>query len=186
MRASRRSRGVEVRQRLVEKQHVGAGRDGAGESHALLLTTGELAGAALDESVERQSVRDRLGRGAALGLPHAADPQRVGDVVADIHVREQRVVLEDHRDAALARLRIRNVFLADRELSGGDALQTRDRPQQRGLPAAGGAEEREELAVRDLDVDTVDAAHPAGVLLDEFGCNDGGHQDLIPPWKRKP
>ena len=135
---------------------------------------------------ERQPVRDGLGRGATLGLAHPADPQRVGDVVADVHVREQGVILEDHRHAALARLGVRDVLLADRELAGGDALQPGDRPQQRGLPATRRTEQREELAVRDLDVDAVDTSHPAGVLLDELCCNDGGHQDLIPPWKRKP
>src|SRR5690606_35238103 len=44
---------------------------------------------------------------------------------------------------------------ADADLARGDLLQSRDHPQQGGLAAAGRADEDDEAAVRDVDIDAV-------------------------------
>ena len=71
-------------------------------------------------------------------------------------MRVERVVLEHHGDVAVAGLELVDHPAADRDLAGGDRLEAGDHAQQRGLAAAGGADEDDELAVGDVEVDAVD------------------------------
>jgi hypothetical protein len=71
-------------------------------------------------------------------------------------VREDRVGLEDHGDAALLGLEVVHHPPVDLERAGGDVLEPRDHPQERRLPAARRADEDDELAVGDVDVDALD------------------------------
>ena len=61
-----------------------------------------------------------------------------------------------------------------RDLAGGDVLQPRQHPQQGGLPAAGGADQHDELAIRDIDADTVQHLHGAEGFHD-IADIDGRH-----------
>jgi hypothetical protein len=101
--------------------------------------------------------------------------ERVRDVVVDRHVWEQSIVLENHGDMTLPWLKGRDVALADRDAATGCPLEPGDRAQQRRLAASGWPQQREELAIGDLEAQIVDAAHAAGVLLDEIGGCDAGH-----------
>ena len=76
--------------------------------------------------------------------------------------------------------------LADAYLPGARRFQPRDRAQQGGLPATGRAEQGEELAVGDVQVERVHGAHPAREVLRQPAQRHPGHQLLIPPWKRNP
>ena len=67
-------------------------------------------------------------------------------------MRVERVVLEHHRDVALGGLEVVDDAAADRDLAAGDLFQPGDHAQQRGLAAAGGADDDDELAVADLGV----------------------------------
>ena len=88
---------VEVRQTARRTGTRRAGRDGAGQSDALLLAAGELARPPVHQSPEPGPAP--VVAAFARGPPgHLLDPQRVGDVVGDGHVREQGVVLEHHGD----------------------------------------------------------------------------------------
>ena len=83
-------------------------------------------------------------------LSRLLHPQAEGDVLEHRHVREHGVVLEHHREAALAR---RAGRLTSRppisDAPGGLRLEAGDDAQQRGLAAAGRAEQGDELAVGD-------------------------------------
>ena len=87
-------------------------------------------------------------------------------VVAHVQMRIERVGLEHHRDAALGRRHLVHDPAADPEHAGGDVLEAGDHPQQRGLAAAGGADEDDELAVVDREIDAADDLDPAEMLLD--------------------
>ena len=92
---------VERGERLVEQQHLGLDHQRARQRHALLLAAGQLPRLAVLEAGKlhhRQHVGDAL---PDLVLADAARLQAIGDVVGDIHMREQRVILE--HDAGLAR-----------------------------------------------------------------------------------
>ena len=84
----------------------------------------------------------------------AAQPE--GDVLVDRQVREQRVVLEDRVDVALVGRQPGDVLALELDRALGRLLEAADHPQRRGLAAAARAEEAEELAVADLEVDVVD------------------------------
>ena len=94
---------VERAERLVEQQHARPVDERAGERDPLPLAARELAGLAPVVALEPDHA-ERLGDPRrALGLGDLADHQPVRDVVADGHVREQRVVLEDRVDVAVER-----------------------------------------------------------------------------------
>ena len=83
-------------------------------------------------------------------------PER--DVVEDRQVREQRVLLEDRVHRALVRPQRRDVAAVHLDDALGRLDEPGDHPQRRRLAAAARADDREELAVGDLDVDAVDRA----------------------------
>ena len=65
-------------------------------------------------------------------------------------MRIQRVVLEDHGDAAVLWLDVVHDLLADLERAAGDFFQSCDHAQGGGLAATGGTDEDHELLVADL------------------------------------
>ena len=138
---------VERAERLVEEQHARPVDERPGERDALALAAGQLARLALLVALEADHP-ERLGhpRGT-LRLGDLADHQPVRDVVADRHVREQGVVLEDRVDVAVERRDRGHVLAVEQDPAGGRQLEAGDHPQGRRLARAGRTEHREELAV---------------------------------------
>ena len=88
-----------------------------------------------------------------LGLVHARHAQRKGDVLAHRHVRIKRVGLEHHRQAALGGRQCRVASLPSMLICPpDDILEPGDQAQKRGLAAARGADEHDELALLDGQV----------------------------------
>jgi hypothetical protein len=167
---------VEVGQRLVHQEDLRGADDRAAHRHPLALTTGERLGLAVEILLE---VEDLGGLGDPFGdlcLVLAGDLQREAHVVRDGHVRVERVVLEHHRDVAVLGRQVRDVALADADRTAVDVLEPGEHPQRGGLPAAGGADQDEELPVADLDVELVDrralrAREEAGGLVESHCCH---------------
>ena len=86
---------VERAERLVEQEHLRAVDDRAGERDPLALAAGELRRLAAAEPAEPHELERLGGALRRARRSDAFDPQPVGDVLADGHVREERVVLED-------------------------------------------------------------------------------------------
>ena len=70
-------------------------------------------------------------------------------------MRIERVVLEHHRDVPVLRLALVHHCAVDQDAPGGDILQPGDHAQNGALAAAAGADQDDELAVRDLEVDAM-------------------------------
>jgi hypothetical protein len=90
---------------------------------------------------------------------HFPQPQSVDDVFGYRHVRPQRVALEDHRHFALlgrqgARLR-RYHPVADMDFAVGRLKKSGDQAQRRGLAAARGAQQADQLPVVDPQRDII-------------------------------
>lgn len=68
------------------------------------------------------------------------------DVLADGHVRPQRVALEDHARVALVGREVRNIRVADPYGAAVRDTEARDTAEQSGLAASARAEEEEEFA----------------------------------------
>ena len=104
---------VEGAERLVEQQDAGLGGERAGEGHALALPAGELVGVALGEGRELDELEQLLDALALHGLGLLAHGQAEGDVLADRHVPEEGVVLEDEADLALLDALVGELLVAD-------------------------------------------------------------------------
>src|SRR6266542_203701 len=137
------------------------------ESGALPLAAGELARLALEEMLDAEQRRRPLRLRLLLRLLDALRLQREDDVLVDGEVRIERVALEDHGDAALARGEVVDDAAADEDVAGGGLLEAGDHPQERGFSGARGAEEDEELALSALQVDVVDGADVSA--FEDFG-----------------
>ena len=141
----------------------------AGERHALLLAAGELVGHAVFHALEADHAQDAVDFLGDLLLGELAQLEAVGDVVEDVVVRQQGVALEDHRGVALVGRELVDGLAAEVDLALVGALEAGDHAQDRGLAAAGGAQQRHELARGDLDVGVVDGVEilaGLGVLVD--------------------
>ena len=168
---------VEVGQRLVHQERLGFAHHRAAHRDPLALSARELRRPPLQQREEPEDLRGiehALFELRLRGLPEL-QPER--EVLFDRHVRVEGVALEHHRDVSRLRLQIGDLAVADRDLAGGDLLQSGDHPQDRGLPASGGTHEDHEFAVRDLERDIVDGDHIVAEELGDPIQDDPRHQD---------
>jgi hypothetical protein len=126
--------------------------------------TGQRLGLAVEVLGEVEDVGRLLDPRVDLRLRPPGDLEREAHVRRDAHVRVERVVLEHHRDVPVARVDVGHVAVADADGSAVDRLEAGEHAQRGGLAAAGRADQDEELAVADLEVERVDrGAVEAGV-----------------------
>ena len=81
------------------------------------------------------------------------DAQAEAEVPLHRHLRIERIGLEHHADAAVLGLFPGDVLAADEDLPVGDVEQAGDAVEQRGLAAARGPEQHDELALRDVEIE---------------------------------
>ena len=165
--------------RLVQQEQAGRGRERARERDALLLAARQL-GRVL---VALLGQADQLEE-----LPHAGPDRRarhprvlepVGDVLRRRQVREQRVGLEDDPEVAPRGRQRGDVPAGLLDAPARLRVQTRDRAQERGLPASGRPEEADELALVDVERDAVECRELTELLreladAEERGGRGGG------------
>ena len=111
------------------------------------------------------SVRDNMAFGLRRRGVGRAEAEAEAEVPAHREVRVERVVLEDHRDVALARVQVGDVAISDVDRPLAHLLDPRDHLHQRRLAAAGRADQHHELAVRDVEADVVDGQRAVLVRL---------------------
>src|SRR5690606_1274703 len=167
---------VEVRQRLVHEEHLRLAGDGATHGDTLTLTTREGLRLAAQVLLEVEQLGGLENASGALLLADAGDLEGEAHVLGDGHVRVQRVVLEHHCDVAVLRRHVGDVAVADEDATRVDLFEAGEHAQRGGLTATGGADENEELAVGDLDVQLVDrgasaARVEAGGVVERNGCH---------------
>ncbi len=140
--------GVKVGERLVEQHQIGFGSEGAGEGDALLLAAAEFVGQAAFEAAEAHHGGHL--RHALVGVTGIA-VEAEGDVLAHVEVREEGVLLEDHADAAALGRQMEatagDAHAADFDAAAVERFEAGDQAQERGLAAAAGAEQGEQLAL---------------------------------------
>src|SRR5204863_1057006 len=144
-----------IRERLVEQQDARLGRERARERYALLLATRQLVHfAPLEPSQidKGERLSDLRRDGSALPAPG----QSKAHVVADVQMRKQRIVLKYHSEAAPGRGDARHVLVRDGDAAAIRALEAGEQSQHRRLPAAGRAQQGEDLAARDVERDRAD------------------------------
>ena len=108
---------VEVRERLVHQKRLRLADDRPAHRHPLALTARELPRPALELLLELEQPADPLHPLVDFPLRELAQPERKGEVVVDRLVRVEGVVLEDHRDIAVAWRQGVDDLVADPDLS---------------------------------------------------------------------
>ena len=78
------------------------------------------------------------------------------------HVRIERIALEDHGDVAVSRFGVGHIDAADEQPTGGRALQPGRQAQERGLAAAGRADQDDRFAVLKVDRHVADGDGSVG------------------------
>ena len=164
--------GVERAERLVHQQHLGPVRERPCDGNALLLAARELGGKPVVHALEGDELEQFLAARASFRAFHLADTQRELDVLADGHVAEQRIVLEDETHVALARVHVSHVAAVQRHPAMVDLGETGNGTQQRALAAAARAEQHQEFALADVQGHVVDdrcTLVPLGYLIEDDG-----------------
>ena len=104
-----------------------------------------------------------------------ASLQRERHVLADGHVRIQRVALEHHRDVAVARGDLVDDLAADPQLAGRDVLEARDHVQRVDLPQPDGPTRIMNSPSAIVEVELLDGLEAVRIALDHVVENDVGH-----------
>jgi hypothetical protein len=102
------------------------------------------------------------------GLRCAALLHAECDVVGDRQVREQGIVLEHHAHFALVRRQVADITAVDQHVPGGRVDESGNNPERRRLAAAGGTQQRQELAIVHRQVERGERQHVAIAPLDPF------------------
>ena len=172
--------GVQVGQRLVHQEHLGITDDGAADGHALALAAGQRLGLAVQVLGDVQNLGRLPHLLVDLLLGYLAQLQGEGHVLIYGHVGVQGVALEDHGDVPVLRLHVVHPLAADDQIALGDILQAGDHPQRGGLAAAGGADQDDELLVRNLQVEVVNRGHLVVIdllhILQGYSCHVQGRK----------
>jgi hypothetical protein len=155
---------VQIRQRLVEQEHLRHPDDRATHRDALPLPTGKLTRIAIEIGLEAEDIGGLGDVLRDLVLGFLREHQRERHVVAHRHVRIERVILEHHRDVALLRRNAVDHPPADGNLAAADFLQPGDHAQKGRLAATRRSDQHAELAVGDFDVDAADHVRRSEIL----------------------
>src|SRR5438093_1752457 len=170
--------GVERSERLVEEEHLRLGGERACERDALALAAGKLrrpralVPLELDQS---QQLPHALADARPRHLPHA---QPEGHVLEHAEMPEERVVLEDEAHVALGHGRVGHVLVVVADGARVGRFEAGDDAQQRRFPRAGGAEEGQQSAARDLEADLAERDERAEALRHPLDRDAHGS----PPW----
>ncbi len=154
---------VEGGERLVEQQDARRVHEGARQRGALLHASRELARPPLPLPLQADEGQRLVHAAPDLGLGHAALAQAEGHVLEHRHVGEERVGLEHHAEPPLVGRARRHVLAVDDHAAGARRHEARDQVERRRLPAAGRAEEREQLALVHREVEGIHRPHRAEV-----------------------
>src|SRR5438034_377917 len=147
---------VDVRERLVHEEHRRLAHDRAREGDALLLSARQVLRLAPEQRFELDDPCRLLDTALDLALLHLRRLEGEGEVVIHGHMWVERVRLEHHGDVAILRAHTVHDAATDLDDAGGELLQARDAPKCRRLSAARRADENDEFAVLDLEVEVVD------------------------------
>ena len=175
---------VERGQRLVEQQELGPLDQRAGQRHALALAARELRRPAFAVVGQRTWSSASATRVAISAARQALAAQAVADVGRHVHVREEGVGLEHHVDRPAVRRHAGHVLAVDQDAARVGRLEARDHAQQRGLAAARAAQEGEQLAAPDVEIDAIDRGDRAEALGDPGDADDrrrrSSHRPVLP------
>jgi hypothetical protein len=142
---------------FVGQQNVGLHRKGPRNRHALAHAAGQLVRIGVGEIAEPQPVEPRQGAVALLGFGQADQFQRQLGVVERRAPGQQAILLKHRRDPAAEMIEVgERALVADVQRAFGRRFEPDHQIEQRGLAAAGLADDGDDLARRDRQIEPVD------------------------------
>ena len=168
--------GVQRRGGFVEVDDGGAGGDGPGNGHPLLLPARKLAGVGVPAVQQAHLLKRLLPQGHGPGAGHpAAHDQPLGHVLQSGPVAEQVVVLEHEgglfpqpRHVLFADARQVESLAVQRQRAAVGPFQKIDAPQQGGLAGTAGAQDGHHVAFVHLQVHALEHVLPVKRFADVF------------------
>src|SRR6202167_1155541 len=159
---------IERRTGLVEQDHFGPHRDGAGNAKPLLLAAGQAEAAGvqlvLDLIPQRAAAQRLFDAAVHFGFGNLLiEPDAEGDVLIDRH-RKRRRLLEHHADARAQQIEIElgveDIGLVEHQLAGGalagiEVVHPVENPQQCRFAAARRADESGDAMGTERDIDVL-------------------------------
>ena len=153
----------EPERQLVDHQQARLREERLGEGEHLLLATGEVAGVVVPAlAQDREQVEHLVGRSTQVGRVALEQPARDAQVVLDGQTREHALAawhLDDTLCRNLLRRRVGRVAAVEDDRPTRRGREPGDGAQQRRLARTVRAEQRDDLALVDLDVDAEQHLH---------------------------
>ncbi len=159
--------GIQVAEGFVEQERLGLPDNRPAHGDALPLAPGQLLRPPVEQTVYLEDLR-RFGH-APVDLISGlfCQAQAEGHILVDRHMRVQGVVLKDHGHIPVFRREIVDPAVADQDIAGIGALESRDHPERGRLAAARRTDKDHKLLVLRREADAVhgiDAAVPLGYV----------------------
>ena len=184
--------GVEVAGGFVGEDDGGTVDEGAGDGDSLLLAAGELVGAVVESALDAEHVGEVIQEGLVEFSPGGRAES--GDVVGDFNVAHGREggekveALEDEADlgaahsGALGVGEFGEVCAVDEDRAGGGVGEAAEDVEEGGLSGAGGADNGDELAGSDGEVDVAKGGNlefAGAVGLAQVAGDDDGRRGEV-------
>ena len=166
--------GVEVGERLVHQEQPRIAHDRPGHRHPLALAAGELRRFAVEQRLQLQHLRHFIHPRLPAAFLFLAHLHAEGDVVAHRQMGEQGIVLEDHREVALARRGGGDVLIMQPDLAFADRLQPGEQAQQGAFPAARRADQHHEFAFVNIQRQGAERRFAVETFTDVLQTEHGG------------
>lgn len=144
---------VERPERLVHQDELRVEDERPGERHALLLPAGELLGVAFGVLLEADHGQRPPYPRLDLVDRKLAYPQGKAQVVGHGHVGKERIVLKDHADVAPVGRDTVDDLPAQQDLAARRRFETGEHHQRGGLARTGRAQQGQEFAAPDVEVE---------------------------------
>ncbi|MNC25843.1 hypothetical protein D3C75_739510 [compost metagenome] len=128
--------GIQIGQRLIEQEHLRIPHNRPAYGYALALASGQLARLALQHVFEAENGCGFLNLLLNVILRLLQVLKAKAQILADRHMRVQRVVLKHHRNIAVLRMQIIDNAFSDNNIAACLLLKACDHPQRGGFAAA--------------------------------------------------
>ena len=151
--------GVQVGQWLVHQEDLGVTHDGAADSDTLALAARKRLGLTVEVLGNAQNLGSRANFAVDLVLGDLLELKRKRHVLVHRHIGVQSIALEHHGDVAVLGRHVVDALAVDEHIARGDVLQAGDHAHRRGLTAARGANEDDELLVVNGEVEVLYSEH---------------------------
>src|SRR5581483_3860449 len=165
---------IKIAGRLVSQQNGRPHHKRARQGHTLLLASGKLNGVVVP-AFQQADTLQQIQRPGRLGRAVAHKLHWQQHILLGGEGRNEMVGLENKSDLAPAHERqlilgkIRDLLAIQLDGSGGRAIETREKTQQRAFAAAGRPHYRNHFTALDIEIDPLQNLHTMAAGVDDFG-----------------